>query len=103
MILFKTIMSRALSILNLILPHPSDGSMIQIKLEGNPIEGFTDEDYDLLKEFISSDRVMFGSEYHFAGYDEEGKRFIFNQLVDDIPIADGTSEISLYVNETGEV
>ena len=74
-----------------------------IKLEGNPIEGFTDEDYDLLKEFVLSDRVMFGSEYHFAGYDEEGKRFIFNQLVDDIPIADGTSEISLYVNETGEV
>mgnify|MGYP001049299351 CR=1 FL=1 len=74
-----------------------------IKLEGNPIEGFTDEDYDLLKEFVLSDRVMFGLEYHFAGYDEEGKRFMFNQLVDDIPIADGTSEISLYVNETGEI
>ena len=74
-----------------------------IKLEGNPIEGFTDEDYDLLKEFVLSDRVMFGSEYHFVGYDKEGKRFVFNQLVDNIPIADGTSEISLYINETGEI
>lgn len=74
-----------------------------IELEGNPIEGFSKVDYDLLKEFVLSDQVMFGEEYSFVGYDEESRRFIFNQQVDDLPIADGTSEISLYVNEVGEI
>lgn len=74
-----------------------------MELKGNPIEGFVDEDFDLLKEFVTSDQVMFGSEYRFSGYEEEGRRFVFYQYVDGIPIADGTSEISLYVNDAGEI
>lgn len=74
-----------------------------IELEGNPAEGFLEEDYELISEFILSDEVMYGSEYHFVRYDEEGRRFIYNQFVDGIPIADGTSEISLFVNDTGEI
>lgn len=72
-------------------------------LEGNPSEGFVDEDFDLLREFVASDQVMFGSEYRLSRYEEEGRRFVFNQYVDGIPIADGTSEISLYVNDAGEI
>src|SRR5699024_563577 len=74
-----------------------------IELEGNPAEGFLEEDYELISEFILSDEVMYGSEYHFVRYDEEGRRFIYNQFVDGIPIEDGTSEISLFVNDTGEI
>lgn len=74
-----------------------------IKLEGTPEEGFTDEDYDTVKEFVLSDEVMFGEEYTFQSYHETGKRFVFYQYVDDLPIADGTSEISLFVNDDGEI
>lgn len=74
-----------------------------IVLEGNPVEGFTDGDFDLLDAFIASEQVMFGEEYNFSRYDEEGRRFIFNQYVDGLPIADGTSEISLYLNDNGEI
>ncbi|MEY8291746.1 two-component system regulatory protein YycI [Carnobacteriaceae bacterium 52-44] len=74
-----------------------------MELEGNPSEGFVDEDFDLLREFVTSDQVMFGSEYRLSRYEEEGRRFVFNQYVDGIPIADGTSEISLYVNDAGEI
>ncbi len=74
-----------------------------INLEGNPTEGFTPNDYDLMETFVASNEVMFGDEYEFLRYDDEGRRFIFNQFVDGIPIADGSSEISFYVNDSGEI
>ncbi len=74
-----------------------------INLEGNPTEGFTDNDIELITSFVSSNEVMFGEEYEFVRYDEEGRRFIFNQFIDGVPIADGTSEISMYVNDSGEI
>lgn len=74
-----------------------------INLEGNPTEDFTEEDHALLEEFVQSEEVMFGSEYSFSHYNEEGRRFVFYQYVDGVPIADGTSEIVFYVNESGEI
>ncbi|HLR91960.1 MAG TPA: two-component system regulatory protein YycI [Atopostipes sp.] len=74
-----------------------------INLEGNPAEGFPEEDYILLENFVASDEVMFGSEYSFSHYNQESRYFVFYQYEDGIPIADGTSEILLYVNESGEI
>ena len=74
-----------------------------IELKGNPIEGFKEEDFKIISDFMLSSEVMYGSEYDLVDFDEEGRRFVYNQYVDGIPIADGTSEISLYVNDTGEI
>lgn len=74
-----------------------------IQLKGNPIEGFQEADYDIIKEYVLSDQVMFGSEYNNIKYDEEGRRFLLFQHIDGIPIIDGSSEISLFVNEEGEI
>ena len=74
-----------------------------IELEGNPIEGFNEDDFKVISDFVLSEEVMYGSEYDLVGFDEEGRRFVYNQYIDDIPIADGTSEISLFVNDMGEV
>lgn len=74
-----------------------------IELEGDPTEGFTEADYELLEEFVESDRVMLGDNYDKIHYEQESRRFVLNQFIDDIPIADGTSEISLFVNEKGEI
>lgn len=74
-----------------------------IQLKGNPVEGFSEADYDIIKEYVLSEQVMYGSEYSGVKYDEEGKRFLLYQYIDDIPIADGSSEISLFVNDEGEI
>lgn len=78
---------------------PSD----PIELEGNPEDGFTDADIETVQEFVLSEEVMFGEEYTFHQYDVVGRRFVFYQFVDGLPIADGTSEISLFVNDAGEI
>jgi len=74
-----------------------------IELEGNPADGFTSEDYDQVEEVVASDEMMFGEEYTFSHYDASSRRFVFYQVVDGLPIADGTSEIALFVNDQGEI
>ena len=74
-----------------------------IVLEGTPREGFTDEDKETIQAFVLSENVMYGDNYISGGYDEVGRRFIYYHVIDGIPIADGTSEISLFVNEEGEI
>lgn len=74
-----------------------------IQLEGNPVDGFTNKDYEIIQEYIQSEEVMYGKEYSGIQYDENGRRFVLYQYVDGIPIVDGTSEISLFVNEEGEI
>lgn len=74
-----------------------------IVLEGTPSEGFTEEDIETIEAFILSENVMYGAEYSNRRYDETGRRFVFNQVIDGVPISDGTSEISLFVNEEGEI
>lgn len=74
-----------------------------IEIEGNPDDGFTEADYDVLDEFITSGAVLFGSEYTFLRYDNSENRFVYAQAVEGIPVADGTSEISLFYGSDGNI
>lgn len=74
-----------------------------IEIEGNPDDGFTAADYDVLDEFINSGAVLFGSEYTFLRYDNSENRFVYAQIVEGIPVADGTSEISLFYGSDGNI
>lgn len=74
-----------------------------IELNGNPTDGFDEEDYKIIKDFVLSDQVMYGSEFENVQYDPDGKRFILFQYIDGIPIVDGSSEISLFVNDAGQI
>lgn len=74
-----------------------------IKLDGNPKKGFSEKDLTTIKNFINSDRVLFGKEYRYSHFDLLTSRFVFYQIVNNIPVADGTSEISLHVDPDGEI
>lgn len=74
-----------------------------IELEGNLDDGFTAEDFDMLDDFINSDAVLFGEEYTFLRFDRDQNRFIYAQEVEGMPIADGTSQISLFYGSDGEI
>lgn len=74
-----------------------------IEIEGNPDDGFTAADYVVLDEFITSGAVLFGSEYTFLRYDNSENRFVYAQTVEGIPVADGTSEISLFYGSDGNI
>lgn len=74
-----------------------------IVLTGDPKKGFEEEDYEVIKDFVNSKEVMFGSEYSKIRFDSGNNRFVLNQHIDNIPIMDGTSEISLFVNQLGEI
>lgn len=67
-----------------------------IEIEGNPDDGFTEADYANLDAFIQSGSVLFGEEYTYLRYDRSQNRFVYAQEVEGIPVADGTSEISLF-------
>ena len=64
---------------------------------------FTNEDLSLIQNYVLSDDVMFGQAYTFNGFNQEGNRFVFYQEIDGLPITDGTSEISLFLNAEGDV
>ena len=74
-----------------------------IELQGNPEEGFTEGDYEKLDSFISNGSVLFGEEYDFLRYDRSQNRFVYIQKVEEIPVADGTSEISLFYGGDGNI
>ncbi|MCC5890215.1 MAG: two-component system regulatory protein YycI [Alkalibacterium sp.] len=84
------------SLYNSILSDP-------IEIEGTPEEGFTDGDFERLDAFMNSSAVLFGEEYTFLRYDEAENRFVYAQEVDGIPVADGTSEISLFYGSDGNI
>lgn len=74
-----------------------------IELEGNPEDGFTEADRTLLDEFVNSSSVLFGDQYKYLRYDREGSRFIYSQMVNGIPVGDGTSEISFIYGSDGDI
>jgi len=74
-----------------------------VELEGNIQDGYTEEDRTTIENFVNSDRVLFGEDYEYGYFDEENSRFVFFQNVSGIPVADGTSEISLYINSQGNI
>src|SRR5699024_11040553 len=74
-----------------------------IELSGNPKDGFTPEDYELLDAFVKSGAVLFGEEYSYLRFDREQNRFIYTQAVQGLPITDGTSQISLFYGSDGTI
>lgn len=74
-----------------------------IEIEGNPDDGFTEADYARLDAFIESGAVLFGEEYAYLRYDNAENRFVYAQQVEGIPVADGTSEISLFYGSDGNI
>lgn len=74
-----------------------------IEIEGNPDDGFTEDDFAKLDAFISNGSVLFGEEYAFLRYDRSQNRFVYAQVVEGIPVADGTSEISLFYGSDGNI
>lgn len=74
-----------------------------IEIEGNPDDGFTEADYARLNAFMESGAVLFGQEYVYLRYDNAENRFVYAQQVEGIPVADGTSEISLFYGSDGNI
>ncbi|GEK90859.1 two-component system regulatory protein YycI [Alkalibacterium kapii] len=74
-----------------------------IEIQGNPEEGFTEEDYEKLNAFIANGSVLFGEEYDFLRYDLSQNRFVYAQKVEGLPVVDGTSEISLFYGGDGNI
>lgn len=74
-----------------------------IEIEGNPEDGFTEGDYAKLDAFILNGSVLFGEEYTYLRYDRSQNRFVYAQEVEGIPVADGTSEISLFYGSDGNI
>ncbi|WP_423190356.1 two-component system regulatory protein YycI [Alkalibacterium sp. f15] len=74
-----------------------------IEIEGNPDDGFTEGDYAKLEAFIINGSVLFGGEYMYLRYDRSQNRFVYAQEVEGIPVADGTSEISLFYGSDGNI
>lgn len=74
-----------------------------IILEGDLEAGYTSNDINILEEVIQSELVMFGQEYVFHDFEEDNNRFVFYQEAEDIPIVDGSSEISFFVNDQGNI
>lgn len=75
----------------------------RIELEGNPREGYTEKDIERISNFVASEVVLFGEDYRYYRYEQEGNRFFFYQEIDGIPIADGTSEVILFADSEGDI
>lgn len=74
-----------------------------IVLEGNPEDGFTSDDIAALNSFVNSNAVLFGEDYSFLRFDQSQSRFIYAHNAQGLPIADGTSEISLFYGSDGNI
>jgi len=74
-----------------------------IELEGNMEDGYTEDDMETLNSFVESSRVLFGDQYEYGWTDQSNNRIVYLQTVDGYPVSDGTSEISLYTNDNGDV
>lgn len=74
-----------------------------IEIEGNPDDGFTEQDYANLNAFMINGSVLFGEEYTYLRYDRSQNRFVYAQEVEGIPVADGTSEVSLFYGSDGNI
>lgn len=63
----------------------------------------TKEDIELLTEFVLSEQVLFGTDYRYFNYNATNQQITFAQIANNIPIADGTSEIIFHLNNKKEV
>lgn len=74
----------------------------------NPIvlsgeETLTEEDRSRLDAFMGSGQVLFGENYSFFQYRPAQQVIIYNQSVEGVQIADGTSSVILYLDSSGQV
>ena len=72
-----------------------------IQLSGE--DSLTEGDRKILDDFVKSDQVLFGDEYSFFQYNQEKRQIVYNQTVNGLPIADGTSSIFLYLDSSDQV
>ena len=84
-----------------------DGSLYS-SLLSNPITlsedlEITEEDIELLNKFVLSDQVLFGKEYQYFSYNSADQKIKYTQIANNIPIADGTSEIVFHLNDKRQV
>lgn len=84
-----------------------DGSLYS-SLLSNPLalseeNELTDEDVELLDEFVLSNQVLFGDDYRYFSYSPTEQKIKYVQIANNIPIADGTSEIVFHLNDKKEV
>ena len=84
-----------------------DGSLY-MSLLSNPLalseeKELTKEDIELLDEFVISDQVLFGKEYRYFSYSPTEQKIVYAQIANNIPIADGTSEIVFHLNNKKQV
>ena len=64
---------------------------------------FTTKDIDKLTLFVKSNQILFGKDYQFFRYIKNSQQVIFSQIANNIPIADGTSEIIFHLDNTKEI
>lgn len=86
----------------------SENDSLYVSILSNPIQlsgqkKLTEEDRKALDQFVQSDQVLFGREYQFFQYQPENGRVIYNQVVNGLPIADGTSSVVLYLDSSQQV
>ncbi len=56
-------------------------------------EDLTENDIQKIKAFMEGGGVLYGEEYEFYYYNPSGRQILFVQMVNDIPVLDGTSTI----------
>ncbi|WP_084140154.1 two-component system regulatory protein YycI [Lacticigenium naphthae] len=63
----------------------------------------TEADRAMIDAFVNSENILYGEEYAFFEYLPNQNKIIYSQLVEGIPIADGTSSITFYIDNTNEI
>ncbi|WP_035054834.1 two-component system regulatory protein YycI [Carnobacterium pleistocenium] len=84
-----------------------DGSLYS-SLLSNPLTlsedlEIVEEDIELLNKFVLSDQVLYGKEYQYFSYNSSDQKIKYTQIANNIPIADGTSEIVFHLNDKRQV
>lgn len=62
-----------------------------------------EEDIELLNKFVLSDQVLFGKNYQYFSYNSADQKIKYTQIANNIPIADGTSEIVFHLNNRRQI
>lgn len=73
---------------------------IQLKLDTNNSKG---NQLEPLQEFIDGGNVLKANEYEFLSYQAVNQRIVYVQMVNNIPIADGTGSLIFNLNDEGQV
>lgn len=64
---------------------------------------FTAKDIEKLTSFVKSNQILFGKDYQFFRYIKNSQQAIFTHVANNIPIADGTSEVIFQLDDSKKV